>query len=225
MVGLTHRKASSSFPERHCRRVRAALTLTLRDQSQPFFASRSRAGTHCRTRRRREGHETGGRAFGGRQAADRHGVPAIARASAAHPRQLRQPAVRRRALGPRGPEGPLRLRAEDAGARHRSARAARPAGRDGRRSRRTRSFVLDRLITAELGRPAELARSCGPGSTSCDATRLADSSDRRHHHRRPAGRHRQGDDAGGVRRSANSSCRRYRTRCSSATRPAGSTMA
>ena len=63
----------------------------------------------------------------GREAAHRDGVPAGSGAPAAHARQLPRSLVRRRDLGARGAEGPLRLRAQDARTGRGGPRAPRHA--------------------------------------------------------------------------------------------------
>ena len=92
---------------------------------------------------------------------------------AAHAGQPRRSAVRRRALGARSAEGPLRLRAEDARARRRGARAARSAGRDARRSAGARVGARP-AHHGERRRAGPGARSCARGSTRCRRAKLAE---------------------------------------------------
>ena len=127
------------------------------------------------------------------------GLQAFPRASAADPRQLPQSAVRRRDVGPRGPEGSLRLRPQDAAAGRRGARIARPPGRDDRPSPR----VDGSCSTGSSRRIRSASRTASfmrPWLDELESTLPRQSSDRRDHHLRPARRHRQGDDGGGLRR-------------------------
>ena len=125
----------------HLRDRRARGSDTRRRRRSSGSAATTRTGsTQCSTCRSRSDdrhqeeirHDDIRRSLRSRQAANGHGLSARARASAAHARQLQGSALRRRAVGARGAEGSLRLRAQDAGTRHRSARAARSARGDAR---------------------------------------------------------------------------------------------
>ena len=89
-----------------------------------------------------------------------------------------------------------------------------------------RDFVLDRRITANHGRRSACRGSSAPGWTRCRPRKLAEHLIGGIAIVRPARRAtRTAMLERGLRRRPTSSCRRCRTPCSSATRPAGSTAA